>query len=187
MIKGFMPHWDIFMNKVQSIASRVPYMVVAGNHEFWYNFSSYKHRFMMPGVGLNYDPSLTSGSGDNMYYEWGLPGLVHFAAINSETAVDTANFGEAQEAWMDQVLGKADANREETPWSIAHFHRPLYCSNSGECNNDQSMGVILRKQGEGKPMGEKNKRNIRFFLHFLLPCLFFFFPVKCLRVFIKHM
>jgi 3',5'-cyclic AMP phosphodiesterase CpdA len=145
---GFMPHWDVFMNKVQSIASRIPYMVVPGNHEIWYNFSAYKHRFMMPGVDLNYDASLTSGSGDNMYYEWGLPGLVHFLAADSETAVDTANFGAVQESWMDEVLARADENRDETPWSLAHFHRPLYCSNSGECNGNDGLSVILRNQGE---------------------------------------
>ena len=93
---GFMPHWDVFMNKVQPVASRVPYMVTPGNHEIWYNFSAYKHRFLMPSVGPNFVPGWTSGSGDNMYYEWGVGGLVHFNALDSETSLDTANFGDEQ-------------------------------------------------------------------------------------------
>lgn len=82
---GYEPHWDDFLNKVEPIASRVPYMVSPGNHEFWFNFSSYKSRFFMPGV-LD-----SGGSGDAMYYSWNL-GHTHFLSMNSETAIDVANF-----------------------------------------------------------------------------------------------
>jgi hypothetical protein len=34
------------MRKIEPIASSVPYMVVAGNHEIWFNFSAYKTRFV---------------------------------------------------------------------------------------------------------------------------------------------
>jgi hypothetical protein len=61
---GFMPHWDTFVNKVQPIASKVPYMVTPGNHELWYNFSQYKHRWCMPNTHPN-DAEGTKGSGDN--------------------------------------------------------------------------------------------------------------------------
>lgn len=54
---------------------------------------------MMPGVGPM-EPSLESegatGSGDNMYYAWGVPGLAHFTALDSETAIDTSDFGAEQ-------------------------------------------------------------------------------------------
>ena len=46
-----MGHWDVFMRKVEPIASRVPYQVTPGNHEFWFNFSAYNHRFVMPDEG----------------------------------------------------------------------------------------------------------------------------------------
>ena len=29
---GYMPHFDVFMNKIQPIASRIPYQVSPGNH-----------------------------------------------------------------------------------------------------------------------------------------------------------
>jgi len=51
---GEMGHWDVFMRKVEPIASRVPYQVTPGNHEFWFNFSAYNHRFVMPDEGATH-------------------------------------------------------------------------------------------------------------------------------------
>jgi len=49
---------------------------------------------------------------------------------------------------MDGVLGAANSadGRASEPWSLAHFHRPLYCSNNGECKDDGGMDKILRNQ-----------------------------------------
>lgn len=132
---GYMPHFDDFMNKVQPIAARVPYMVTAGNHEFGYLFAAYKARFFMPGV---IDEGV--GSGDGMYYDWTY-GKIHFAALNSESPIDTALFTPEQHKWAKKDL--ALINRKTHPWSIAHFHRPLYCATAkgGEC------GKHLMKMG----------------------------------------
>ena len=123
---GFEPHWDVFMNHVQPIASRIPYMVTPGNHEFWFNFSAYKHRFFMPGTIDE------GGSGDNMFFSWNL-GYTHFIALNSETAVDTANFAQDEIEWVQQNLAAVD--RSKTPWIVAHFHRPMYCSSDHACGD----------------------------------------------------
>lgn len=137
---GFEPHWDNFFNKIQPIASRVPYMVCPGNHEFWYNFSAFKHRFDMPGV------SSRGGSGDNMFYSWSL-GPVYFISMNSETAVDTADISHKQQLWLAAELAALD--RTVFPWVIVYHHRPLYCSNSGQsCTRPDSFGVLLRAQVE---------------------------------------
>lgn len=40
--------WDQFLREMQPIASQIPYMVCVGNHEHYYNFSGYLHRFAMP-------------------------------------------------------------------------------------------------------------------------------------------
>lgn len=45
---GDQSHWDVFMRKIEPIASRVPYMVSPGNHEFYFNFTAFKRRFQMP-------------------------------------------------------------------------------------------------------------------------------------------
>lgn len=134
---GYEPHWDVFLNHVQPIASKIPYMVTPGNHEFWFNFSAYKHRFYMPGT-LD-----EGGSGDNMFFSWDL-GYTHFVALNSETAVDTANFADDEIEWVRQNLAAVD--RSITPWIVAHFHRPMYCSSDHACGDKNSEK--LRQQME---------------------------------------
>lgn len=123
---GYMPHFDDFMNKIQPIATRVPYMVAPGNHEFGYNFTVYKKRFYMPGqIDLG-------GSGDGMYYSWKY-GMIHFTAMNSESPIDTPLFSETEMAWVDSDMKSVD--RTSTPWLIAHFHRPFYCARDAECKS----------------------------------------------------
>ena len=144
---GYEPHWDDFFNKVQGIAAKVPYMASPGNHEFWANFTSYKHRFFLPGVVD------LGASGDNMYYSWEF-GPAHFDSLNSETALDTGAFHEDMVAWMDEDMSAID--RTATPWLITHFHRPMYCSNDKDC--DMTFAGLLRKQGE--QMFHKHKVDI---------------------------
>lgn len=114
--------------------NRLLYQQVSpGNHEFWYNFSSYKHRFTMPDW---VDKSV--GSGDNMFYSWEV-GHSHFLSIDSESAVDTAYVNDIQMQFIKQDLSLV--NRKNTPWIIAHMHRPVYCSNDHAClNNGESYG-----------------------------------------------
>lgn len=129
---GYMPHFDDFMNKIQPIATRIPYQVAPGNHEFGYNFTAYKCRFFMPG---QIDEG---GSGDGMFYSWNYGGI-HFAALNSESPIDTPMFTDYEKKWAQKDLARVD--RSVTPWVIAHFHRPFYCARDEEC------GTILRNQG----------------------------------------
>eukprot|EP01094_Clydonella_sp_ATCC50884_P011555 TRINITY_DN2134_c0_g1_i3.p1 TRINITY_DN2134_c0_g1~~TRINITY_DN2134_c0_g1_i3.p1 ORF type:complete len:421 (+),score=68.47 TRINITY_DN2134_c0_g1_i3:19-1281(+) len=72
---GYQPTWDDYMRKVESIVSHVPYMVAPGNHEVFYNFTSYKSRFAMPGK--------QSKSDTNMFYSFDYEN-VHYVAYNFE-------------------------------------------------------------------------------------------------------
>jgi acid phosphatase type 7 len=45
---GYQPGWDLFLQKVEPIAAKVPYMVTAGNHEEFFDFTAYRYRFQMP-------------------------------------------------------------------------------------------------------------------------------------------
>jgi hypothetical protein len=119
---GYMPHFDDFLNKVQPIATRIPYMTTPGNHEFGYNFSAYKSRFFMPGQLLG------AGASAGMYYSWNY-GEIHFAAMNSESPIDTAMFPEEEYNWFDKDL----KNHADARWKVAHFHRPLYCAKDVDC------------------------------------------------------
>eukprot|EP00602_Paraphysomonas_sp_CaronLab_P008380 CAMPEP_0185024288 /NCGR_PEP_ID=MMETSP1103-20130426/7296_1 /TAXON_ID=36769 /ORGANISM="Paraphysomonas bandaiensis, Strain Caron Lab Isolate" /LENGTH=510 /DNA_ID=CAMNT_0027557209 /DNA_START=44 /DNA_END=1576 /DNA_ORIENTATION=- len=136
---GYEPHWDVFFNKIEPIASRVPYMVTPGNHEFWYNFSAYKHRFTMPGVLDG------GGSGDNMFYSYNIE-HAHFLACNSESPIDTPQFSDAELEWMEKDLTNVD--RSSTPWVIAHFHRPMYCSSDHACIGGSGGAEYLLSKAE---------------------------------------
>ena len=46
---------------------------------------------------------------------------------------------------MDAELAGADEGRASEPWSLAHFHRPLYCSNNHQA---QEFAHILRAEAE---------------------------------------
>jgi hypothetical protein len=153
---GYEPHWDTFFNKVESIAARVPYMFTPGNHEFWYNFAAYKARFFLPpSAEADQALPLSRGNDDNMYYSWEY-GAAHFLALNSETAIDVPNFSKAQLSWLDGVLEDKSGpegtsvyvDRSRTPWLIAHFHRPMYCSDDHACGTGSTE---LRVRGE-KPL-----------------------------------
>ncbi len=50
-----------------------------------------------------------------------------------------------QLSWMDTELAGADEGRASEPWSLAHFHRPLYCSNNHQA---QEFAHILRAEAE---------------------------------------
>lgn len=144
---GYMPHFDDFLNKVQPIATRVPYMTTPGNHEFGYNFTAYKSRFFMPGQ-LSGD-----GASDGMFYSWDY-GDIHFAAMNSESPIDTAQFTEEEYAWFDADL----TAHQSSPWTIAHFHRPLYCAKDDDC------GVRLLNAGVEELL-HKHKVDLTFVAH----------------------
>lgn len=70
-------------------------------------------------------------------------GLIHFVLISSEvyhmdafvTADGIAINAPAQKAWLQADLAAVD--RVATPWVIALYHRPFYCSNadSDECSS----------------------------------------------------
>ena len=50
---GNMAGWDLFLRKIEPIASSIPYLTTPGNHELWFNFDAYKHRFWMADDGAH--------------------------------------------------------------------------------------------------------------------------------------
>jgi len=131
---GYDSHFDDFENKIQNIATRVPYMVSPGNHEFWYDFGAYKHRFFMPGAAISH----------SMNYSFSL-GATHFVSCNSETAVDTGNIDPDQQAWIEENLASVD--RSVNPWVMVYFHRPMYCGNQND-DNCRNFATVLRDEIE---------------------------------------
>ena len=116
---------DAFMERIQPIATKIPYMFIAGNHEIESNtFANYRNRFSMP----NYDTQY--------WYSWDIQ-KVHFIAYSTEVYFANTEDIERQYRWLEQDLIKANSakNRAERPWIIAYGHRPMYCS-MHETNRD---------------------------------------------------
>ncbi|XP_035679023.1 acid phosphatase type 7-like isoform X1 [Branchiostoma floridae] len=113
---------DDFMNRIQDIATKLPYMTCPGNHEIEFDFNPYLTRFSMP-------QSPWPGTMDKMWYSFNL-GRAHFISYSSEVYF-TDSPAEEQYKWLLQDLTEANSaeNRTLHPWIIAFGHRPMYCSN----------------------------------------------------------
>jgi len=114
---------DIFLSEMQPIASKIPYMVLPGNHESYDNFSNYINRFSMPNYNIN----------KNLYYSID-KAPIKIIAINTEVFY----FKQLQPTFQSQLNylehELKNTNRHIYPWLIVSGHRPMYCSNDN--NND---------------------------------------------------
>jgi len=110
--------WDVWSNLVAPVASVVPYMVAIGNHEDYYNRTSFMHRFYMPNNGGN----------ENLWYSID-HGNVHWIFFSTQ---DDYTPGTPQYNWLQQDLIAANKNRENVGWIIFVTHRPMYCSDTDE-------------------------------------------------------
>ena len=66
---------DQFGREKEPIAANYPYMTLPGNHEDHWNFTAYRHRYLMPE---NYANNRTSA-----FYSFNL-GLTHYVMIDTE-------------------------------------------------------------------------------------------------------
>jgi hypothetical protein len=115
------PTWDVWQQMLEPLTQRVPFMTVVGNHEKYYNYTSFLHRFLMPGAP---SPSNPSGS---FWFSFDV-GPVHFAAFSTEHPYDPAS---EQYAFLAADLAAAAA-AEGTEWLVLTGHRPLLSSDADE-------------------------------------------------------
>eukprot|EP01102_Stenamoeba_stenopodia_P008659 TRINITY_DN2516_c0_g2_i1.p1 TRINITY_DN2516_c0_g2~~TRINITY_DN2516_c0_g2_i1.p1 ORF type:complete len:532 (+),score=131.78 TRINITY_DN2516_c0_g2_i1:125-1720(+) len=140
---GYEALGDHFMRKIETVAAYVPYMVVPGNHEDFFDFTPYKNRFTIM-------PWEDSGGESPMYYSFDY-GPAHFVAFSTEAPLGAlANFETwtPQYKWLVADLKKANENRATRPWLIATCHRPLYCSNYGTAGACEDNASIFRAELE---------------------------------------
>jgi len=140
---GNMGMWDNFLRQMEPITSRIPYLVSPGNHEFWFDFAAYKHRFAMADGGAH----------SAMYYSLDVGG-VHLLSTNTESILDISHVSHHQREWVEADLAAAKAARAagNASWIIAYGHRPLYLSQTG--GQDIPRGPIyLRKKLEALYLG----------------------------------
>ena len=138
------------MNNIQPLASRVPYMVDAGNHEQAQSFAHYTERFRnMPN---NAGGNVTTDNGvapNNWYYSHDF-GNVHFIAINTEVLFVYKQHEHVRKQFEFIENDLMNVDREKTPWIVVHGHRPMYCSCDADCGFPARMtrtgGYVLESK-----------------------------------------
>ncbi|MFH4976305.1 hypothetical protein AB6A40_003014 [Gnathostoma spinigerum] len=119
---------DEYMEMIEPIATKVPYMTIAGNHEWntaTKSFARYGYMFHMLNYPENNIPLL-----GNQYYSFEA-GPIHFIGLSTELYGFYYDMGFKQSIdqflWLKKDLEAVDRNK--TPWIVAYMHRPFYCSN----------------------------------------------------------
>ncbi|CAI9096490.1 OLC1v1032652C1 [Oldenlandia corymbosa var. corymbosa] len=138
--RGYSWLWDNFFNQIELVASRVPYHVCIGNHEYdwplqpWrpeWSYAMYGKdgggecgvpyslRFNMPGNSSE-STGTRAPATRNLYYSFDL-GPVHFVYFSTET-----NFlpGSKQYEFLKEDLESVD--RKRMPYVVVQGHRPMY-------------------------------------------------------------
>lgn len=150
--QGYSWLWDSFFFQIQSIATRSPYHVCIGNHEYdWpsqpfkpylsnYNTDGggecgvpYSMKFNMPG-NSSFSIGTSFRSIKNLYYSINV-GVVHFLFYSTETDFQ---LGGNQYDFIAKDLRSVD--RKKTPFVVFLGHRPLYTS-----DYTASLDIITKK------------------------------------------
>ncbi|XP_074339624.1 putative inactive purple acid phosphatase 2 isoform X1 [Apium graveolens] len=173
--RGYAWLWDTFFNQIEPVASKVPYHVCIGNHEYdwplqpwkpdWassvYNTDGggecgvpYSLRFNMPGNSSELTATNAPAT-RNLYYSFDV-GVVHFVYMSTET-----NFleGSSQHNFIKHDLESADRNK--TPFVVVQGHRPMYTT-----SNENKDAPLRKKMLEHlEPLFVKNKVTLALWGH----------------------
>ncbi|CAM8983600.1 unnamed protein product [Rhodiola kirilowii] len=130
----YQPRWDFWGRFMEPLLSKVPIMVVAGNHELEsqaenQTFVSYKSRFAFP--------TKESKSNSPMYYSFNAGG-VHFLMLGGYAPYDSSA---DQYKWLEEDLAKVD--RSVTPWLVATWHPPWYNTYTAHYREAECMRVAM--------------------------------------------
>lgn len=130
----YQPRWDYWGRFMQPLVSKVPIMVVEGNHEIEKQagnrtFVAYSSRFAFP--------SEECGSSSTFYYSFNAGGI-HFIMLGAYIAY---NFSADQYKWLVRDLSSVD--RSITPWLVAAWHPPWYSTYKAHYREAECMMVEL--------------------------------------------
>ncbi|GMH25847.1 hypothetical protein Nepgr_027690 [Nepenthes gracilis] len=132
----YQPRWDYWGRFMQTLVSKVPIMVVEGNHEIEeqaenQTFVAYSSRFAFP--------SEESHSSSAFYYSFNAGGI-HFILLGAYIAY---NESADQYRWLKRDLANVD--RTVTPWLIAAWHPPWYSSYKAHYREVECMRVAMEE------------------------------------------
>ncbi|XP_019180960.1 PREDICTED: purple acid phosphatase 15-like [Ipomoea nil] len=132
----YQPRWDYWGRYMQPLVSKVPIMVVEGNHEIEEQaenktFAAYSSRFAFP--------SKESGSSSPFYYSFNAGGI-HFIMLGGYAAYNKTS---DQYKWLERDLANVD--RKVTPWLVATWHPPWYSSYTAHYREAECMKVAMEE------------------------------------------
>lgn len=132
----YQPRWDYWGRFMQNLVSKIPIMVVEGNHEIEeqaenQTFVAYSSRFAFP--------SEESGSSSTFYYSFNAGGI-HFVMLGAYIAYDKSA---DQYKWLERDLDTVD--RSITPWLVAAWHPPWYSTYSAHYREAECMRVSMEE------------------------------------------
>ncbi|KAM7253314.1 hypothetical protein ACFE04_008808 [Oxalis oulophora] len=132
----YQPRWDYFGRYMEPVISKVPMMVIEGNHDIEVQaenreFAAYSSRFAFP--------SKESKSKSTYYYSFNAGGI-HFIMLGSYVAY---NKEAHQYKWLKSDLAKVDKN--VTPWLVASWHVPWYSTYKGHYREAECMRVAMEE------------------------------------------
>ncbi|KAF0693178.1 Aste57867_15825 [Aphanomyces stellatus] len=131
--------WEQFGDLIQPVASKIPYMVSVGNHEYCYLNSTKEVDVSGESAAFYADKPKASSNGecgvpianrfnvpDNgngvFWYSFDA-GMTHQIILSSE---HDFNHGSKLRQWLEADLAGID--RDARPWVFIHYHRPMYVS-----------------------------------------------------------
>ncbi|PON92535.1 Acid phosphatase [Trema orientale] len=130
----YQPRWDYWGRYMEPLISKVPIMLVEGNHDIEQQaenqvFAAYSSRFAFP--------SEESGSSSTLYYSFNAGG-VHLIMLGAYVAYDETS---DQYKWLEDDLANVD--REVTPWLVASWHAPWYNTYTAHYREAECMRVAM--------------------------------------------
>ncbi|TMX03589.1 hypothetical protein EJD97_015703 [Solanum chilense] len=132
----YQPRWDYWGRYMQPLVSKIPIMVLEGNHEIEeqaenQTFAAYRSRFAFP--------SKESGSSSPLYYSFNAGGI-HFLMLGGYVAY---NKSDDQYMWLEKDLANVD--RTVTPWLVATWHPPWYSTYTAHYREAECMKVAMEE------------------------------------------
>lgn len=173
--RGYSWLWDQFFTQIEPLASRVPYHVCIGNHEYDWPLQPWKPewakkvygtdgggecgvpyslKFNMPGNSSE-PTGMRAPATRNLYYSFDT-GPVHFVYISTETNFLT---GSSQYEFIKHDLESVD--RKKTPFVVVQGHRPMYTTN----HELRDAPLRLKMLEHLEPLFVKNKVNLALWGH----------------------
>eukprot|EP01113_Clastostelium_recurvatum_P002602 TRINITY_DN110_c0_g1_i1.p1 TRINITY_DN110_c0_g1~~TRINITY_DN110_c0_g1_i1.p1 ORF type:complete len:479 (-),score=145.25 TRINITY_DN110_c0_g1_i1:61-1497(-) len=112
-----------FMAAIKPVSTRVPYMVIPGNHEYMNDGLSHEYylNFFNGQVGLG---AAAKSTNPLLWYSFDI-GCTHVVAFDTETVCEDHTKIPTQLAWLEQDLANARTKNPEG-WIVVLGHRQIY-------------------------------------------------------------